>query len=164
MILFEFFSGIGGMYQSLRNIDENLIQKVFAFDINHNANKVYQYNFKQKPYEQIIESFSLENYENICINENLNNNLIWTLSPPCQPFTRQGLQDDLEDNRCNGLSHLIDILSNTKFIPNYFFLENVKNFEVKINLIKNYKFSEAWKLVINILISKGFKIKQFLLL
>ena len=52
------------------------------------------------------------------------------MSPPCQPFTRQGNLKDLKDERSNGFKHLMNILQLTKFPPDYFLLENVKNFEV----------------------------------
>ena len=132
MIVFEFFSGIGGMHQALNNIEEMEIKKIFPFDINQNANLTYLNNFAVKPFEISIESFTIEEYHNICECESINNNLMWVMSPPCQPFTRQGLEKDLEDERTNGFVHLIKLFSETKFPPNFILLENVKNFEVCI--------------------------------
>ena len=34
----------------------------------------------------------------------------WLLSPPCQPYTRQGLQHNESDRRATALEHLIDLL------------------------------------------------------
>jgi tRNA (cytosine38-C5)-methyltransferase len=130
MIVFEFFSGIGGMHQALTNIKETEIKKIFPFDINHNANITYLHNFGVKPFELSIESFSLEEYEKLCKSENTSNNIIRTMSPPCQPFTRQGNIKDLEDVRSKGFMHLMNILSKTTFKPKFFLLENVKGFEV----------------------------------
>ena len=65
LIVFEFFSGIGGMRDALSKIPSITLQSVHAFDINPNANLTYQYNFNDKPYERTIESFTLKEYEDI---------------------------------------------------------------------------------------------------
>ena len=53
------------------------------------------------------------------------------MSPPCQPFTRLGNNKDLNDDRTNGFKKIISILNETKYLPEFLLLENVKNFEVK---------------------------------
>lgn len=154
LIIFEFFSGIGGMHDALSQIDNIKIVDIFPFDINQNANKVYQYNFVKKVFEISIESFTINNYEQICSKFNLEENFIlWTMSPPCQPFTRQGNQEGLNDNRTNAFKHLMDLLNKTKYQPDYFLLENVKNFEV----------SEANKMLIKVLQDNKYSYRQFLL-
>ena len=158
LLVFEFFSGIGGMHDALRNINIIQIQKIFPFDINQNANLTYFENFKIKPNEILIESFSLDDYENL-IKKNLTNNntkIVWTMSPPCQPFTRQGNMEGLQDNRSNAFIHLMqNIFLKTKdeFLPSYFLLENVKNFEI----------SEANKMLCEALSEKKYDFLQFLL-
>uniref|UniRef100_A0A915JW35 tRNA (cytosine(38)-C(5))-methyltransferase n=1 Tax=Romanomermis culicivorax TaxID=13658 RepID=A0A915JW35_ROMCU len=57
---------------------------------------------------------------------------LWTMSPPCQPFTRQGNQKDIEDNRTNPLRHIQREMTKMKNLPKYFFLENVKGFETSL--------------------------------
>jgi tRNA (cytosine38-C5)-methyltransferase len=157
MIVYEFFSGVGGMHQALNQISSNsnefAIKKIYAFDINPNANATYTHNFGIKPYAISIEGLLLEDYERTCINDEANQNIIWTMSPPCQPFTRQGNEKDLDDMRTTGFKHLIDLLSQTKFIPNFLFLENVKNFE----------YSDACEILMKALINRGYTINQFLL-
>jgi len=92
--------------------DNSLKTKIFPFDINQNANLTYFENFKIKPNEILIEGFSLNDYENL-IQKNLagnnttNTKIVWTMSPPCQPFTRQGNMEGLEDNRSTAFIHLI---------------------------------------------------------
>jgi tRNA (cytosine38-C5)-methyltransferase len=130
MILFEFFSGIGGMHQALSLVENIKIDKVYAFDINPNANTTYLHNFKIKPKDISLESFSLKDYEKLCESNKANKNIIWLMSPPCQPFTRQGKVEDLKDERSNGFKNLMQILAETKYLPEYLLLENVKNFEV----------------------------------
>ena len=159
LIVFEFFSGIGGMHEALKLINNISIEHIFPFDINLNANATYQHNFNIKPYAITIESFSLNDYEKIIesiFNENESDNLyiLWTMSPPCQPFTRQGNQEGIEDNRSNAFVHLMNnIFLKTKYLPDYFMLENVKNFEI----------SEANKMLIDLLNNKKYNFLQFLL-
>ena len=152
MLVFEFFSGIGGMHQALMNVPGISIKSILPFDINPNANIVYCHNFGVKPYEISIESFSLEDYEKI-IQSQGEGGIMWTMSPPCQPFTRLGQQKYLNDGRTTGFLHLIKLLESTKFPPKYFLLENVKNFE----------YSDACALIKKTLLSLNYNINQFLL-
>lgn len=52
------------------------------------------------------------------------------MSPPCQPFTRNGLKCDIADNRSNSFLHLLNILHELS-IENIL-IENVKGFEQSI--------------------------------
>lgn len=51
------------------------------------------------------------------------------MSPPCQPFTRNGLQKDQTDPRTDSFKYFLSILKNLTNV-NYILLENVKGFEV----------------------------------
>ena len=158
LFVFEFFSGIGGMNESMKRIKKLSLLKIIPYDININSNITYKFNYDIEPNSITIESLTLEKYEKI-IEENLkqlnNNNikLLWTMSPPCQPFTRQGNKLELEDNRSNAFIHLMNILNKTKYFPNYFFLENVKNFDN----------SKASEMLIDIFNNKKYDFLQFLL-
>lgn len=56
--------------------------------------------------------------------------MLWCLSPPCQPFTRQGLKKDAHDPRAfSFLSLLNKLLQMKKSIPEYLCVENVVGFE-----------------------------------
>ena len=156
-LIFEFFSGIGGMHEALKQIESLKIFKIFPFDINQNANLTYFLNFKTNPNAISIESFSLNDYENIITN-NINNNIkiVWTMSPPCQPFTRQGNMEGLNDNRSTAFIHLMkNIFEKTKndYLPDYIIVENVKNFEI----------SEANRMLTDCLLKKNYYFLQFLL-
>ena len=164
LYVFEFFSGIGGMHDALlSNTSAISIQKIYPFDINQNANLTYEYNYNTKPYSISIESFTLLKYNSICKSiyeepSNFNNNnpkrILWTMSPPCQPFTRQGNCEGLSDNRSTAFKHLInELFLKTEYKPDYFLLENVKNFET----------SEANELLLNAFKSNNYIYKQFLL-
>ncbi|GIX70604.1 tRNA-methyltransferase [Caerostris extrusa] len=66
---------------------------VAAIDVNPIVNKIYQYNFGSQGHSQKnILSFTTDDIENMKLD-------IITMSPPCQPFTRVGLQKDIEDAR-----------------------------------------------------------------
>ncbi|XP_035879674.1 tRNA (cytosine(38)-C(5))-methyltransferase isoform X2 [Phyllostomus discolor] len=99
----ELYSGIGGMHQALR---ESCVPAhvVAAIDVNNVANEVYKYNF---PHTQLlaktIEGITLEEFDRLSFDMIL-------MSPPCQPFTRIGLQGDVTDPRTNSFLHILDIL------------------------------------------------------
>ena len=75
------------------------------------------------------------------------------MSPPCQPFTRQGNQKDLGDSRTQPLVHITDNLIPNVASLNYILLENVKGFET----------SDAHKKLIETLQKCGFSMEEFLL-
>ncbi|XP_021567184.1 tRNA (cytosine(38)-C(5))-methyltransferase isoform X2 [Carlito syrichta] len=99
----ELYSGIGGMHHALR---ESCIpaQVVAAIDVNTVANEVYKFNF---PHTQLltktIEGITLEEFDRLSFDMIL-------MSPPCQPFTRIGLQGDVTDPRTNSFLYILDVL------------------------------------------------------
>ncbi|CAD7965357.1 unnamed protein product [Amoebophrya sp. A120] len=56
---------------------------------------------------------------------------IWTMSPPCQPFTRQGNQEHGADDRCGALKNIVSVLRflPDHLLPRFLLLENVVGFE-----------------------------------
>lgn len=77
------------------------------------------------------------------------------MSPPCQPFTRNGKQKDKEDPRTKPLLSIIEKIKTTKkkFLPRYIIMENVKFFEK----------SETCKDFLAALDSRNFIYRQFLI-
>ncbi|KAJ1813482.1 hypothetical protein LPJ75_003170 [Coemansia sp. RSA 2598] len=121
VVCLEFFSGIGGLHYGLQEsgIDATV---AMSFDMNENANSVYEYNFGIRPNNKAIdylEAQDIDRYKASC----------WLLSPPCQPYTRGGKYLDNEDPRARGLIHLLELMPKLEHIPSYVFLENVMNFE-----------------------------------
>lgn len=57
------------------------------------------------------------------------------MSPPCQPYTRIGLQQGSVDARAKSFLHLLKVLGEMKNKPKYILVENVKGFEVKLYII-----------------------------
>ncbi|KAK5967156.1 hypothetical protein GCK32_019370 [Trichostrongylus colubriformis] len=51
------------------------------------------------------------------------------MSPPCQPFTKKGSQQGIDDHRCDSFMALMKKLKQMRKRPRYIFLENVLGFE-----------------------------------
>ncbi|XP_036916670.1 tRNA (cytosine(38)-C(5))-methyltransferase isoform X2 [Sturnira hondurensis] len=142
----ELYSGIGGMHQALK---ESCVPAhvVAAVDVNNVANEVYKYNF---PHTQLlaktIEGITLEEFDRLSFDMIL-------MSPPCQPFTRIGLQGDVTDPRTNSFLYILDILPRLQKLPKYILLENVKGFEV----------SSTRDLLVKTVENCGFQYQEFLL-
>ncbi|XP_043702912.1 tRNA (cytosine(38)-C(5))-methyltransferase 2 isoform X2 [Telopea speciosissima] len=120
----EFYSGIGGMRYSIMRAGVSATM-VEAFDINDKANDVYEYNFGHRPYQGNIQSLTaadLDRYEAD----------VWLLSPPCQPYTRQGLQKDSGDARASSFLKILELVPHMLRPPLMFFVENVVGFEAKM--------------------------------
>lgn len=119
---------------------------IAAIDINTNANEVYSHNF---PKTNLLNK-NIQGLTSKYLNK-LNIDCI-LMSPPCQPFTRNGLQKDVLDPRTSSFIHLLNLLpeiSSLKFI----LMENVKGFEK----------SEMRDLFIKFLSENGFIYQEFLL-
>ncbi|BAT86887.1 hypothetical protein LR48_Vigan09g262500 [Vigna angularis] len=117
----EFYSGIGGMRYSLMKAQVNA-EVVEAFEINDTANDVYQHNFAHRPFQgniQCLTSADLDKYGADA----------WLLSPPCQPYTRQGLQKDTGDARSFSFLQILELLPFLLKPPSMLFVENVVGFE-----------------------------------
>lgn len=131
MRVLELYSGIGGMHYAFQEsgVTGNVIS---AIDINPVANDVYKHNFPEVLLmNRNIESISEEEIINLNVNMIL-------MSPPCQPFTRVGLQKDKLDNRSCSLFHILQIIPQISSLK-YLLLENVKGFEnseTRIELLK----------------------------
>ena len=78
---------------------------------------------------------------------------VFVMSPPCQPFTRQGCKKDNADPRSESVLHLFDIFPKLKNTPDYFFIENVQGFETSVTRSIIIKFFET----------NGYYVTEFLL-
>ncbi|XVE63522.1 hypothetical protein DITRI_Ditri07aG0026800 [Diplodiscus trichospermus] len=117
----EFYSGIGGMRYSLMKAGVNS-QVVEAFDINDKANDVYQHNFGHRPYQGNIQSLTAADLD-------IYRAHVWLLSPPCQPYTRQGLQKHSADARAFSFLNILELIPRMSKPPDMLFVENVVGFE-----------------------------------
>ncbi|OAY27355.1 tRNA (cytosine(38)-C(5))-methyltransferase 2 isoform X1 [Manihot esculenta] len=117
----EFYSGIGGLRYSLMKSGVKA-EVVEAFDINNVANDVYEHNFGHRPYQGNIQSLTAADLDSYGADA-------WLLSPPCQPYTRQGLQKQSGDARASSFLKILELIPQTKQPPKMLFVENVVGFE-----------------------------------
>ncbi len=124
MRVLELFSGIGGMRHGLeRGVDDQRDDMIFtSIDLNQFCNEIYRESFGEAPVAADITGLTLEWFEHLGAD-------IWTMAPPCQPYSRQGGLLQSKDPRARPLHYLINILRSLKRLPNLIILENVKNFE-----------------------------------
>ncbi|XP_076183151.1 tRNA (cytosine(38)-C(5))-methyltransferase isoform X2 [Ptiloglossa arizonensis] len=121
MRVLELYSGIGGMHYAFQESGVNG-SVVAAIDINTVANDVYINNFPNVILmNRNVQSFSTKEINDLNINTIL-------MSPPCQPYTRVGLQKDVSDTRSSSLFHVLKLIPQIKGLK-YILLENVKGFE-----------------------------------
>ncbi|KAF5306237.1 hypothetical protein FQA39_LY08935 [Lamprigera yunnana] len=94
---------------------------VLSVDINQIANQVYSHNFSNTfLLNRNIESLTADYIRGLHIDTIL-------MSPPCQPFTRNGLKQDIDDPRTDSFIHILKILPDLH-VENIL-MENVKGFE-----------------------------------
>uniref|UniRef100_H2Y5J3 tRNA (cytosine(38)-C(5))-methyltransferase n=1 Tax=Ciona savignyi TaxID=51511 RepID=H2Y5J3_CIOSA len=143
----ELYSGIGGMHYALLDGGYANAEVVCSIDISPAASLVYKHNFPCTTHcERSIEGFSAEDFDRMGFNTIM-------MSPPCQPFTRLGLQKDVDDPRSRSFLHLMKLLPAMQSPPNYILMENVKGFEN----------SKAHELFCKVLKQLGFSVVEFLL-
>ncbi|XP_035891526.1 tRNA (cytosine(38)-C(5))-methyltransferase [Anopheles stephensi] len=117
----ELFSGIGGMRMALEYAGKPFTI-ASAIDVNPIANSVYSHNFGDKTVRNgNILSLSGEKITKLKVDTIL-------MSPPCQPFTRNGKFNDINDRRTDPFRHICDLLDKIPLV-NFILMENVKGFE-----------------------------------
>ncbi|XP_045525497.1 tRNA (cytosine(38)-C(5))-methyltransferase isoform X2 [Pieris brassicae] len=119
--ILELYSGIGGMHCAWKDsgLDGDIIA---AIDINTVANEVYRENFPNTyQITKNIQSLTVSEINKLEVDTIL-------MSPPCQPFTRNGKYLDDSDPRTNSFLYIINILKELVNIENIL-MENVKGFE-----------------------------------
>ncbi|KAJ2305220.1 hypothetical protein IWW55_002045 [Coemansia sp. RSA 2706] len=122
-------------------------QVVRAFDINTVANEVYTHNFAEVPLMQrCIEALPMSMFEALKAD-------LWTMSPPCQPYTRQGLQRGSDDMRSKSFLFLIDLLGKLQRKPTFLLMENVVGFEK----------SDTRAILLRQLVRVGYRFEEYLL-
>ncbi|CAG8623247.1 982_t:CDS:2 [Paraglomus occultum] len=123
----EFYSGIGGMHYAFKASGHSG-EILAAFDINNTANEVYRYNFCKEGRDVVvqrnIDSLPYTYFSSFAAT-------LWLLSPPCQPYTRTGLQKGCADERAKSFLHVMDVLGSMEKenMPEFLLVENVRGFE-----------------------------------
>ena len=127
----EFFSGVGGMRLSLPSeVSGRPIRRFIAFECSEVANRVYRHNFSGNESTAsiirggLIETVKLREFEGEYRAD------IWTMSPPCQPFTktRGARRLGSRDNRNKGIFFLMEVLLRLSEKPRWIVVENVAAF------------------------------------
>ena len=121
----EFFAGIGGLHYALRRTGVPHQVRV-AYDQDTAAAATYRHNIPDTQVSTVnLRSLSASDLRAAC-----GSNDLWLLSPPCQPYTRQGHQLAAEDHRAGALEHLLDLFeADSSLLPAALLLENVVGFE-----------------------------------
>ena len=142
----EFYAGIGGFHCALRESGVRG-EIVASVDINTNTTKVYSHNFPHTPqFNRNICGIGPEELDKLRAD-------VFFLSPPCQPFTRQGNKLDNKDRRTDSFFHLMHTLKEMQLPPRYLLMENVKGFEC----------SHTRDQFVGILKGLGYDVREFLL-
>ncbi|CAI5471395.1 unnamed protein product [Closterium sp. Yama58-4] len=122
----EFYSGIGGLHYGLQCpgvVPAHVTARVVAaFDINEVANDVYERNFRHRPKQGNVQTMSAAALDAWRAHA-------WLMSPPCQPYTRQGLKRDCEDGRATSFLAMLQRLPAMQHPPLFILVENVLGFE-----------------------------------
>lgn len=117
-----------------------------AIDINENANATYQHNFPEvKCMNNNIQKLRIKDFQSVnCL----------LMSPPCQPFTRNGNFKDVDDARSDAFLSVCNIIQQTQ-LPQlrYILMENVMGFEK----------SQMRSIFIGALTAAGFHFQEFII-
>lgn len=119
----EFYCGLGGLHWSLQRARLGCDAVVVAaYDVNPLACDTYAHNFRLRPSGRDIRALTPQELDAHAAH-------LWLLSPPCQPYTRNGLQKDKEDGRAGSFTALLAALQGMQRPPDRLLLENVVGFD-----------------------------------
>nr|XP_022916822.1 tRNA (cytosine-5-)-methyltransferase [Onthophagus taurus] len=144
MKVLELYSGIGGMHLGLKasNVSGEIITSI---DINTVANVVYKHNFPTTNLlNRNIQGLSAQFINKLEVDTIL-------MSPPCQPFTRNGLKKDVKDPRTDSFMHVLGL------IPQL----NIKN--ILIENVKGFETSEMREILIKTLNDENYQYQEYIL-
>eukprot|EP00754_Rhynchopus_humris_P007861 Rhum_TRINITY_DN13598_c0_g1::Rhum_TRINITY_DN13598_c0_g1_i1::g.61587::m.61587/K15336/TRDMT1, DNMT2; tRNA (cytosine38-C5)-methyltransferase len=121
----EFYSGVGGWHSALSTLGEaaGKAQVVCAWDVNENANAVYAHNH---PGTHVFSTDLLRATAAVLDHVAAD---VWVMSPPCQPYTRQGNRQGSEDARAQSFLSILTLLPSMHRAPACLCIENVLGFE-----------------------------------
>ena len=137
----DLFCGIGGFHLALTSIPNINAKCVFASEIDIHCKRIYEYNFKIKPYGDILQNIAnIPNFDILCAGF------------PCQPFSNAGNKKGLSDKKGLLFDSIVEILKIHK--PKLGFLENVKH-------IKNISNGEVYKYIYQQITNLGYNMLDF---
>lgn len=118
MKVLELFCGIGGFAAATHG----RVDVVGAIDLSEHVLQVYKHNFPTHATRQL----GLDRVKAEILNSGAPD--MWWMSPPCQPYTVRGVQQDLDDNRAVSFIHLLGLLRDGQVSPTTIAMENVEGF------------------------------------
>ena len=149
----DLFAGIGGIRRGFQNVFEDKIKFVFSSEIDKNAQKTYQLNYKELPYGDIttIDEADIPSHD------------IILAGFPCQAFSVAGHRKGFEDTRGTLFFDVARIAKYHK--PKILFLENVKGFVGHdkgrtFEVVKKTLEDIGYKLYYEVLNTKDFNVPQ----
>ena len=134
----DLFAGLGGFHLALASLGHEC---VFASEINPVLREKYKENFGMEPYGDIkkVEISKIPKHDILCAGF------------PCQPFSKSGKQNGLEDPKWGDLFRYIrQVLHHHR--PRYFMLENVPNLE-------RHRKGTTWETILGMLRDEGYKVE-----
>ena len=137
MRFIDLFAGLGGFHLALRQLGHEC---VFASESDSTLRELYKLNFGLEPLGDIreIEPTDIPEHDVLCAGF------------PCQPFSKAGSQDGLDNAALGDLyKDIIRIVAYHK--PRYLILENVPNLE-------RHNQGKTWEIVENLLRSEGYDV------
>uniref|UniRef100_A0A7S3PQ93 DNA (cytosine-5-)-methyltransferase n=1 Tax=Aplanochytrium stocchinoi TaxID=215587 RepID=A0A7S3PQ93_9STRA len=173
VVVLEWFAGIGGFRQAYEDAVEHLnvesckTNSFIAIESSAFLEEIYRFNWFSGGVDHIEtnenmhigdnkDEFKRLNIQNVklAMIEELKAK-VWTLSPPCQPFstTKDAKRLCKADHRNDAFERVMDVLINLKERPEFIFLENVKGF---------YE-SQPYHKFIHVLKSLGYEWRQYIL-
>lgn len=134
----DLFAGLGGFHLALHDLGHTC---VFASEVNEDLRTLYKTNYGVKCEGDInaVDVKDIPKHDIICAGF------------PCQPFSKAGKQNGLEDiNNGNFFNRIMEIADHHK--PEYIFLENVPN-------LKGHDNGNTWTYIHNKL-SERYEVKE----
>lgn len=139
MRFIDLFAGLGGFHLALNKLGHKC---VFASELDTSLRELYKRNFGIEPAGDIrsVKPTDIPEHDILCAGF------------PCQPFSKAGSQDGLENTNLGNLyKDIIRIIAHHK--PRYFLLENVPNLE-------RHNEGKTWEIVESQLRMQGYDIKH----
>lgn len=135
----DLFAGLGGFHLALKNLGRGHTC-VFASEIDPTLRALYQENFGTHAHGDInqVPVAEIPSHDVLCAGF------------PCQPFSKSGKQNGLDDPKWGGLfSNILQVLGYHK--PRYFMLENVPNLE-------RHRQGTTWETIYGLLRGEGYDV------
>jgi DNA (cytosine-5)-methyltransferase 1 len=134
----DLFAGLGGFHLAMKELGHEC---VFASELDSNLRNLYKRNFGMDAHSDVkkVDVAAIPEHDVLCAGF------------PCQPFSKSGKQNGLDDPKWGDLfDRILKILRHHK--PDYFMLENVPNLE-------RHKQGTTWDTVLKKLDDAGYKVK-----